>query len=110
MVSEHSAANNAADAASADQSGGAESALPLTTDVVCLVGEYAGDVGIASDSGDKDAEIADAIVLREAEKWEAYEFVIKLFGSLGYTDDLPIKRSTPLIRTKGALTWYLSPR
>jgi hypothetical protein len=110
LVSEHSAANNAADAPSADQSGGAESALPLTTDVVCLVGEHAGDVGIASDSGDKDAEIADAIVLREAEKWEAYEFVITLFGSLEYTDGLPIKRSTPLIRMKGALIWYLSPR
>ena len=83
MVSEHSATNNAADATSADQSGGAQSALPLATDVVRLVGEHAGDVGIASDSGDKGAEIADAVVLREAEKRETCEFVIVLLGSRG---------------------------
>jgi hypothetical protein len=83
LVSEHSATNNAADAASADQSGRAQSALPLATDVVRLVGEHTGDVGIASDSGDKGAEIADTIVLREAEKWETYEFVIMLSGSPG---------------------------
>ena len=85
LVSEHSATNNAADAASADQSGGAQSALPLATNVVCLVGEHAGNVGIASDSGDKGAEIADAVVLRKAEKRETYEFVIMFVCESGIT-------------------------
>lgn len=103
LFSEHSAADNTADAASADQSSGAERTLPLATDVVCLVRENAGDIGIASDSGEKDAEIADAVVLRETKEWKAWNFIIMLVLEHGDLQDLPIKRRTPSMRMNGAL-------
>jgi hypothetical protein len=71
LLSEYSAANDSADATGTDKSRGAESTLPLTTDVVRLVRENAGDVGIRSNRGEEDAEIADAVVLCEAKEWEA---------------------------------------
>ena len=84
LVSENRAANNATNATSTDQSSGAEGTLPLATDVVCLVRENTGDIGVASDGGDEDAEIADAVTLREAKEGKAYKSVIILmFGILG---------------------------
>jgi hypothetical protein len=71
LVSEHSAADNAPDAASTNQSCGAQSTLPLAADVVCLVREHTRNVGISSDGSEEDAEIADAVTLGEAEEWEA---------------------------------------
>lgn len=70
LVSEDSAANDSTDAASADKRSGAEGTLPLTTDVVRLVCENAGNIGVTSDCGQEDAEIADAVILCKAKEWE----------------------------------------
>jgi hypothetical protein len=103
LASEHSAANNATDATSTDQSSGAEGTLPLATDVVCLVRENTRDVGVASDGGKEDAEITDAIILREAKEWEACKFVIRsTSGKMRDKQVLPIKRRTPSIKMNGA--------
>jgi hypothetical protein len=71
LVSKDGAANDATDATSADKSSGAESTLPLSTDVIRLVCENAGDIGVASDHGQEDAEIADPVTLCEAKEREA---------------------------------------
>jgi hypothetical protein len=70
LVSEDSAANDSTDATGADERSGAESTLPLTADVVRLVRENAGNIGVTSDCGKEDAEIADAVILCEAKEWE----------------------------------------
>ena len=71
LVSKDGAANDSTDATSADKSSGAESTLPLSTDVIRLVCENAGDIGVAGNHGKEDAEIADAVILGEAEEREA---------------------------------------
>jgi hypothetical protein len=71
LVPEHRTTNNTTNTTSTDQSSGAKSSLPLATDVVCLVREYTGNIGVASDGGEEDAEIANAVRLCEAEEWEA---------------------------------------
>lgn len=71
LGSEHSASNNSSKTSKAYKCGGAESALPLTADVVSLVGHADGDIGIRSCRGEEDTEIADLGGMVEADEGEA---------------------------------------
>lgn len=41
----------------------------MAANVVRLPSEDAGDVGVAGDGGEENAEVADAVVVGETEKW-----------------------------------------
>ena len=63
---EHQRAGDAADAAEADEGGGAEGAFPLAADVVGLVGHGGGDLGVDGAGEEEDAEVADCAAFGEA--------------------------------------------
>jgi len=73
VCTEHSRADDTTNTAEADESGRAKSALPLSSNVVCLPGESAGHVGVGSSCSKEDTEIADADVLGKPEEWQADE-------------------------------------
>lgn len=60
LGSKDCAANNAADTACADEGGGAESAFPLTADVVGLPGKDARDVCVCGSGSEEDAKVSGA--------------------------------------------------
>lgn len=70
LLAEHGAADDSTDTAEADEGGGAQGALPLAADVVCLPGQDAGDISVAGGGGQEDAKVADADVLDVAEETE----------------------------------------
>ena len=76
LVSEDRAANNAADTAHADEGCRAQRSLPLSADVVGLVRQDAGHVGVAGDGREEDAEVAHAAAFGEAEEGEAWGGVL----------------------------------
>jgi len=69
LFTENGGANDTADAASSNKSCRAESAFPLAADVVRLPGEDARDVGVAGNGSEENAEVANAVVVGETEKW-----------------------------------------
>ena len=69
LITEHCAANDATDATGSDQGSGAQSTLPLTTDVVCLPCQNARDVGVASGGCKKDSKVAYSNIVEISEKW-----------------------------------------
>ena len=71
LIAEDSTTNNATDSTRTDQRGRAQRAFPLAADVVSLVGEHAGHVGIARDDGEEDAEVADRVIGGVAKKGKA---------------------------------------
>lgn len=58
------------DSTETDESGRAESALPLSTDVVGLVSENGWDVGVGTDGGEENTEVTGTLVLSETQDWE----------------------------------------
>ena len=72
MLSEDRAANDAADAAKADQSGRTKSSLPLPSDVVGLPGKNAGNIGVASSDCKEYAKVSNANVVGVAKKGDSY--------------------------------------
>ena len=71
LLAEDCGPDNATDATHADQRRGAEGALPLAPDVVCLIGKDAGHVGVAGDGREEDAKVAHAVVFCESQEREA---------------------------------------
>lgn len=62
--------NDTTDSTETDESGRAESTLPLSTDVVGLVSENGWDVGVGTDSGEENSEVTGTLVLSKAQDWE----------------------------------------
>lgn len=60
--------DDATDTARADEGRGDQSAFPLASDIVRLVGHDAGDVGVAGGGGEKDAKVSDGVTLGESEE------------------------------------------
>lgn len=73
LSAEYSATDDATDTASADESGGAESTLPLAADVVRLPCQDGGDVGVGGGRGEENASVADADAAGEADHGETDE-------------------------------------
>lgn len=71
LLAEHRATDDSTDAAESDEGGGAQSALPLATDVVGLPSQDAGHVSVAGGRGKEDAKVADADVLDVSKKTQA---------------------------------------
>ena len=72
LLTEDGAADDTADATEADERGRAESTLPLSSDVVRLPGENAGDVGVGGGGGNEDAEVASADILHVSEESDTW--------------------------------------
>lgn len=77
LISENRAANNAADAAKADQSGRTKSSLPLASDVVGLPGKNAGDVRVTSSDCKEYAKVSNANVVGVAKKSDSYPLLAR---------------------------------
>jgi hypothetical protein len=70
---EHRGSDNTSNTTESNKRGRAKRALPLPTDVVGLIRHDSGDVGIGTDSGKEDAEVARAVVGAEPKDREADE-------------------------------------
>lgn len=70
LLTEDGGANDTTNAAEADESGTAESTLPLSTNVVRLPCEDGRDVGVASSGSEEDTEVPDTNILGVAKKTE----------------------------------------
>ena len=73
LATEDKAASNAANTTQTSESSRAESSLPLSTDVVCLVGHGGRDISVDACSADEDAEVLDAGIGGEAHDWQTDE-------------------------------------
>lgn len=71
LVTEDRATNDTTDTSRADQGRGAKRTLPLTSDVVRLPGEDAGNVGVTGCRGNEDAKIANSDIVEIAKKRKA---------------------------------------
>jgi len=68
---EHGGADDAANGTPSNKSGGCKSALPLAPNIVGLIGEKHGAVGIACDRCKEDTEVPDAARLDVAQEAES---------------------------------------
>ena len=69
-LGELTGSDDTTDSTETDESGRAESTLPLSTDVVGLVSENGWDIGVGTDGGEENTEVTGTLVLSKTQDWE----------------------------------------